>query len=793
MRKSLNILLFLCYTVTSIIAQQAMVVGNVRSKTDKSPIPAVNIYFKDSNIGTTSDEDGFYVIKNSDIESVLVFSCVGYKTQEHKIKPNELVGLYVELKEDNNWLEDLFVLPGSNPALDLMEKVRGAKDKNDISQYSIDFRHENQEVLMLKRNRYSENATKSYKKIADLAFSYDSMLFIPLYLNREQSLQKKGEGAQIVKKETKSSPENAYMLYEKVLGDLPDVVNIYQNSILLFGKHFISPVASAGNVYYRYYLMDSVVVDDAKHYQIRFKSKNNKNLAFNGDLWVDSASYAITKVKAELPLQSNINYIRNLKINIDYDALQENLWIPAKTAISLNMDYQLLTDSDPRPTEVLLEKKLLSKIEEQPADLDTIFALNRYTQEELEHKMAEMNETPMMKTAKWIADGVLTGYVKAGFIDIGKVYQLARITDVEGFRFSLPLRTNEMLSEHFELGGYWGYGFANNKHNYSVYAGYKLPIERKTVISGGYTDDYRRIDYDYNGFLLRENPLLSGDEDIANTIFAFRSSRRINHRKEWYAAISHDWNDDIESKLYFRHHNYTGNDALPFKKNGVDITSMQHQSISFTTRFSKNERSYEDHLNRIYIGNLKPVLYLTFESGNAIIEQQNNYYGKVQASLNQTVLFRLGEWNYAVDAGWLVGKAPYNLLWVPQGGETRMFKRYQYNLMNYTEYAFDKYVGMHNELVFNGIVLNQIPLVRLLNLREMLTFKCVYGDLSSKHAELLDFPDKVKTLSYPYMEVGVGVTNILRLFSLQSVWRLNDFGQPGVRPWTIIGGIRLSF
>jgi len=53
-----------------------------------------------------------------------VFSCVGYRRKEIKLKPGQGVGLQVELHEENTMLQEVFVVPGANPALELMKKVR---------------------------------------------------------------------------------------------------------------------------------------------------------------------------------------------------------------------------------------------------------------------------------------------------------------------------------------------------------------------------------------------------------------------------------------------------------------------------------------------------------------------------------------------------------------------------------------------------------------------------------------------------------------------------------------------
>ena len=165
-------------------------IGNVRNKADKSPIQSVNIYFKDSNIGTVSDEDGFYVIKHTGQESTLVFSCMGYKTREFKIKPGETTGLYVEMREDMNLLQELFVMPGKNPALDLMERVRKAKYKNDVYNAPFSFYIENQQVVLLSGEKSTHRTLRYFDShLQDLDSAREARISFPLYLSDEQLIK----------------------------------------------------------------------------------------------------------------------------------------------------------------------------------------------------------------------------------------------------------------------------------------------------------------------------------------------------------------------------------------------------------------------------------------------------------------------------------------------------------------------------------------------------------------------------------------------------------------------------
>jgi hypothetical protein len=146
-----------------------------------------------------------------------------------------------------------------------------------------------------------------------------------------------------------------------------------------------------------------------------------------------------------------------------------------------------------------------------------------------------------------------------------------------------------------------------------------------------------------------------------------------------------------------------------------------------------------------------------------------------------------------VEGGFLLGNVPYPILKTPTGSETGGYSIYKFIMMNNMEYAADKYISMHNELSLNGIIMNHVPLIRHLNLRELFSFKVFYGGLNNTHQTIMDFPFGFQAINKPYMEVGVGFSNILRVFTLQSVWRLTDLNKPGVTPWGLRGSIQIGF
>ena len=75
----------------------------------------------------------------------------------------------------------------------------------------------------------------------------------------------------------------------------------------------------------------------------------------------------------------------------------------------------------------------------------------------------------------------------------------------------------------------------------------------------------------------------------------------------------------------------------------------------------------------------------------------------------------------------------------------------------------------------------------------MISAKVAYGSLSESHKAQLDYPVDLNPWRKPYLEVGVGLTNIFHFFTLQSVWRLTDLDHPGARPWGLLGSINITF
>ena len=134
--------ILLCWLLlagSSAFALETRIIGEVLSASTGEPLANVSVFFKGTQVGTTTDERGsFYLHVELMRTAQLTFSCIGYKTQRLTVEPGKDVGMQVVLEEKRNNLEEVVVLPGANPALPLMDSVRAHRRDNMPSDASMD-------------------------------------------------------------------------------------------------------------------------------------------------------------------------------------------------------------------------------------------------------------------------------------------------------------------------------------------------------------------------------------------------------------------------------------------------------------------------------------------------------------------------------------------------------------------------------------------------------------------------------------------------------------------------------
>lgn len=167
-------------------------------------------------------------------------------------------------------------------------------------------------------------------------------------------------------------------------------------------------------------------------------------------------------------------------------------------------------------------------------------------------------------------------------------------------------------------------------------------------------------------------------------------------------------------------------------------------------------------------------------------------YQKLYFNVRKRFYLSAGGFTDAVfETGATFGKnLPFPLLDIMRGNQTYTFQEHSYNMMNFMEFVADRFAGAKLEHNFNGSILNKIPLISRMKMREFLTFKILYGDLSRSNRpgnenQVMVFPqdsegnNTMYMLTHkPYIEGGVGVGNILRFLRIDVIKRFSYRDHP---------------
>ncbi len=120
--KKVGLLLAGCFITFNALGQTT-IKGQVVDATGE-PVIGASILVKDTKNGAVSDLDGNYKLDNVKDGSVLVFSYLGYRTQEIPVKGNHVIN--VSLKENDEVLDEVVVV---GYAVGSKRTVSGAVDR----------------------------------------------------------------------------------------------------------------------------------------------------------------------------------------------------------------------------------------------------------------------------------------------------------------------------------------------------------------------------------------------------------------------------------------------------------------------------------------------------------------------------------------------------------------------------------------------------------------------------------------------------------------------------------------
>lgn len=842
--KHLFFLLFL-FVSTTLTAQTTVVSGTVTDAANKQPLPYVTIAFTGSTIGVNSNNQGQFSISTTQPYRQIKVSYIGYKDALITVVPGKEQVINIKLSPSSKQLNEVAVKSNKrakysnkeNPAVELIRKVIANKDKNRPEAYSYVEYKEYDKMQFSLSNLSDKIAEKRFFRKYKFVFeNRDSTTFpgkslLPIYLveRLSQSYYRKSPEATrtilLGEKSVNFGPTFDSEGIGQYFKHLYEKVDIYDNSIMLLGRQFLSPIANSAPTFYKFFITDTITTENnAKLIRLTFTPRNTNDILFEGDIYITlDGNYAVQKAGLSINKNINVNFVRSMHVDQDFEQNPDQRYhlsrsntyadfgISEKRKSGLfgvrTLTYKNYLVNKPRKDTAYIAGAEVDN-EDVKHRSESFWAENRLdtltTAESKVYKNIDsLTHMPSFKRTADIVTLLFAGFKDFGKFEVGPASTFYSFNPVEGFRLRLGGRTTAAFSKRYFLETYAAYGFKDERWKYFIAGTYSL--NNKSIYK--FPQNYIRASFQ------RETKIPGQELQFVQEDNFFLSFKRGNNDKYLYndfyrVDYVHEYQNHFSYKLGLRKWMQTPAGTLfPFLNgNNQIINTLTTTEASVGIRYAPNEQFYQGKMFRAPIKNQYPILSLDFTAGlkNALGGEYN--YQTVKFSADKR--FYIAPFGFAdvgIDGSKTFGQVPYPLLNIHRANQTFAYVIDSYNLMNFLEFVSDKSVSLNIDQHFGGFFFNKIPLFKKLKWRETASVKLLYGGLSDKnnpsiHPSLYQFPTDQNNvpITYalgktPYIEGSAGIENIFKFIRVDVVKRFTYLDHPGIAEWGIRTKIKFDF
>jgi hypothetical protein len=809
--KTFGLGILFSFLTFSAFAQETVVKGKITDASSGDPLPFVNVVFKNTTIGVTTDFDGNYELKTNTPTDSLTASYVGYKMRIKPVQKGKAQTINFQLDEDVTRLQEIVVRPGENPAFEILRNVvrnKSAHDKRKFTAYEYD----TYTKVEIDVDNISEKMRerKVMKKITQVLDSIeriageDGKPILPLFISESISKFYFRDTPQLKYENILKSKINGIgiqdgTLVTQLVGTSFQEYNFYQNWLNILNKEFVSPIADGWRIYYDYDLMDSVYIGDDFCYKLDFFPRSPQDLAFTGSMWITKDGYALKQIDATVGKQANLNFIEKIKIQQELGRVTGGGWLPVKNRVLIdiselsNASAGMLAKFYTSNKNFVVNKPHPVSFYERPIRMAEDARLQEEEEywdnlrheplSETEKNVYRMIDTlqsiPIVRTYTDIFKTVVNGYYNAGKLYIGPYVGFIAYNNIEGFRLQGGIKTSMSFSKKWVLRAQLGYGFDDEKIKYSFVTERILSRERWTSASLRVRSDIGRVGIDEEA--LSDNYLFLAAQRWGNFRRGFYfDETRFNFQRELFKGFT--------QRLAVRHSSFKP--TFPFAYTNIDdpglplVDDFSTAEVIIESRYARDEIFIIDDNDRISLGTTRsPIITARLTRGIQGLAGSDFDYTKLRLTIYKRLrLGPLGVGSVNLAGEYVLDPIPYPLLSMHLGNQTPIFTSVTYNLMDFGEFVSDRYVSLNYQHHFEGLLLNRIPLLRKLKWRLVGTANILYGGMSEMNKNLIaaspgdlegDFVPGFLRRGLPYMELGYGVENIFKFLRIDFVHRVS--------------------
>ena len=748
-----------------------------------------------------------------------------------KIQQDELQDRLIELNE-------VVVIPKrehyskhDNPAVDLVRKVIEHKKQNRIENKEK-YKVEVYEKLSLSVD--SINMFIDMKKYIDI-FRINEKPIITLsireslsdfYYRKEPASEK-----MITKAKRHQGLDETFDINGTLSVNIDEIlnkVNIFDEDITILLNKFVSPLSSTlATSYYRYYITDTLNVDENKCVGLAFVPSNTQSYGFTGQLYVTlDGHYSVKKVTLNISRNINLNWVDDLRIEQEF-SFEDNTWVISRE--NFYASFYLI-----RGAQQLYAHRLrnFDHYDFAPSDADSVFQLPgsiyHHPQAEVQSDAFWENSRPlplrekekmlselivelkkvaffnvMMKTYEILISDYIptTANPRKSLFDFGPVLSTYSSNSVEGSRFRIGGITTANLHPRWFAGGYIAYGIDDSRMKYQIKLTHSF-IKKKFHENESPANKLSLL-HGYDIYTPGEDFL--SDKDNLTAINIGTKETKMQYIKRTELQYEKEWINNLTLKFWTRHEKTHSAGTMQYniyQPNGFfsSVPNFTTSELGLQFRFAPKEKVYNSREGKSSALNLSkdaPIFKLSLQIGVKDLLQSDYSYNHTEASAEKRIWFSsFGHLDASLKAGKVWSRVPFPLLILPTTNQSILIEPEVFLMMRPMEFISDEYISFFMTYYMKGVILNRIPVINQLKLREVASLSGMYGKLSDKNNPwinpigLFQFPDEVGLFgSKPYMEASIGIENILRIIRIDYYKRLTYLNAPNIQK----SGLRIAF
>ena len=827
-------LLFLLFTsLTAVLFAQTKVSGEIQDL-NGAPVAFANVIFKDSNEGTITNEDGRFYLQSDNDYATVSFSFVGYKTLDVTLGQKTTYKMVVRLEEEAAALDAVVLYSGkqskkNNPAIDILKKIWENRRENGVKRFN-QYTYDKYEKLEFDLNTIDSALIKN-RVFKGMEFIFDQTdtskitgnTYLPIFINESSSkvygdnLLNEHKEILVGNKNSGFDNNNTLIAYLK---DLYSEYDVYDNYLKFFDKAFTSPLSRTGVDVYNYVLLDSAYLDNKWCYNIVYYPRRKNELTFKGDFWVNDSTWAIKEINLQASKSANLNWVREVYIEQEFEVFNDSTFLIERDYFMSDFSFGNKEDAkgiygkrttlyDTYVFDIPKENKFYAE-QLDPYEFEVYNRSDGFWDENRMEKLSKdekgvykmldtLKTVKRFKTLYNVGAVLASGYYEINNFDIGPVFSTFGYNDAEGLRIRLGGRTYFSQNDRWRLEGFGAYGFKDNRFKYGISGKYLLDRKSRLKVFAGNRRDVEQLgasltnSNDVLGRNLASSSLLSvGVNDRLSRINLSTIGFEVEPVKNFSVRVTGSYRTLRSATDTF---------VIDYKvfKDGVDTGEVKSElkqpevTVGLFYTPGRKTSGYGVERTTINAGDF-PGLFFAHTTGLNSVLGGDFDYQKIQGLYTQPWnVGGLGRLYTTIEVGKIFGDVPLTLLSVIPGNQTYFSIYNSFSQLDFYEFVSDTYATFHLQHNFGGRLFSRIPVLRELNLREIIGFRAVYGEISDSNIAINASNIVYRAPEDIYWEYSVGVGNIFKVFRLDFNFRGNYFDNPGARKFGITGAFGFEF